>query len=104
MDMAKKTENESTVDNATESQAEVIAQAGPAAPATQVENEAAPEPAPNPPQTIDALAVAYRVPAWQAAALNRFMGWEPGKMVSEADFVVALHSLDARRMGGGCKE
>lgn len=42
-----------------------------------------------------------RVPSWQQAALCRFMGWEDGKMVSDAEYREALNSLKRRRLGGG---
>lgn len=47
------------------------------------------------------LADKYRVAAWQMAALMRCMGWDEGKMVSEADFLAATAKLGERRMGGG---
>lgn len=111
--MAKKTENESTANaETTPDILETTPELAPEGAAvvteavTQPGNEEADkaepvEPASNAPQSLAALAARYRVPAWQAAALNRFMGWADDKMVSEADFVVALHSLDARRLGGG---
>lgn len=76
---------------------------------TQVENVEPETPeipviTPNTPQSLDVFAAKHRVPAWQAAALNRYMGWEPGKLVSDVDYVAALTNLNARRLGGGRKE
>ncbi len=54
--------------------------------------------------TLDDLALSFRVPTWQQAALVRFMGWAPDKKVSEAEYADALDSLNSRRMGSGRKE
>lgn len=55
-------------------------------------------------QSLDELALLFRVPTWQQAALTRLMGWAPDKSVSEADYADALEALNSRRMGGGRKE
>lgn len=55
-------------------------------------------------QSLDELALLFRVPTWQQAALTRLMGWAPDKSVSEADYADALDSLNSRRMGSGRKE
>ena len=63
----------------------------PAAPETDVEAL----------ESLSVLADRHRVPSWQQAALCRFMGWEDGKMVSDAEYREALNSLKRRRLGGG---
>ncbi|MDR1398105.1 MAG: hypothetical protein LBJ14_10305 [Desulfarculales bacterium] len=50
--------------------------------------------------SITELSEAMRLPTWQSAALHRLMGWEPGKMVSEADYKTGLARLKNRRIGG----
>ena len=65
----------------------------PAAPETDVETSAL--------ENLSVLADRHRVPSWQQAALCRFMGWEDGKMVSDAEYREALNSLKRRRLGGG---
>ena len=52
-------------------------------------------------ESLSVLADRHRVPTWQQAAVNRLMGWEAGKMVSNADYVSALDKLKARPVGGG---
>ncbi len=52
-------------------------------------------------ESMNVLADRHRVPTWQQAAVNRLMGWESGKMVSNADYVSALDKLKARPVGGG---
>ena len=52
-------------------------------------------------ESLAALADRHRVPAWQEAALCRFMGWAEGKMVSDAEYQAALGKLNSRRLGGG---
>lgn len=52
-------------------------------------------------ESLALLADRYRVPTWQQAALARMMGWEEGKMVSNADYLDALNKLKTRRLGGG---
>jgi hypothetical protein len=59
-------------------------------------------PAPEEPvlYSLEELAQAKRVPSWQSAALHRLMGWEPGKHVSEAEYMAGLARLKNRRIGG----
>ena len=52
-------------------------------------------------ERLDVLADRHRVPAWQAAALARFMGWAEGKMVTDPEYKTALDKLSVRRLGGG---
>lgn len=52
-------------------------------------------------ESMNVLADRHRVPTWQQAAVNRLMGWDAGKMVSNADYVSALDKLKARPVGGG---
>ena len=52
-------------------------------------------------ESLNVLADRHRVPTWQQAALGRLMGWEAGKMVSNADYVSALDKLKSRPVGGG---
>lgn len=52
-------------------------------------------------ESLAAMADRHRVPAWQEAALCRFMGWAEGKMVSDAEYQAALGKLNSRRLGGG---
>lgn len=52
-------------------------------------------------ENLSVLADRHRVPSWQQAALCRFMGWEDGKMVRDAEYREALNSLKNRRLGGG---
>lgn len=54
--------------------------------------------------SLDELALSFRVPTWQQAALLRLMGWTEDKSVSEAAYADALDALNSRRMGGGRKE
>ena len=63
----------------------------PAAPETDVEAL----------ESLSVLADRHRVPSWQQAALCRYMGWEDGKMVSDAEYREAQNSLNRRRLGGG---
>lgn len=62
-----------------------------------------PEPEKEPPalESLAVLADRHRVPTWQQAALCRYMGWENGKMVTNADYLDALDKLKTRRVGGG---
>jgi len=43
----------------------------------------------------------HRIPAWQEAALLRFMDWTGDRHVSEQEFKTALDALKTRRIGGG---
>lgn len=52
-------------------------------------------------ESLASLADRHRVPTWQQAALCRYMGWEDGKMVADADYLDALDKLKTRRVGGG---
>lgn len=52
-------------------------------------------------ENLAVLADRHRIPAWQEAALCRFMGWADDKMVTNADYVDALDKLKTRRIGGG---
>lgn len=65
------------------------------APAAPEESDAAPL------FSLDALAMEFRVPSWQQAALCRQQGWEKGKLVTHAEYQRALESLGSRRQGGG---
>lgn len=51
--------------------------------------------------SLDELAHANRVAGWQQSSLMRLMGWQPGKMVTEAEYEAALDQLNNRRQGGG---
>lgn len=50
--------------------------------------------------SLDELAMRYRVPSWQQAALARLCGWETGKRVTTEDYEQALDVLHARPQGG----
>lgn len=52
-------------------------------------------------ERLEVLADRHRVPTWQQSALCRFMGWEDGKMVANAEYLDALDKLKTRRVGGG---
>ena len=52
-------------------------------------------------ETLAELANRHRVPVWQQAALERFMGWTDDKRVSKGEYLAALDLLKARRIGGG---
>ena len=52
-------------------------------------------------ESLALLADRHRVPTWQQAALCRYMGWEDGKKVSNADYLDALDKIKTRRVGGG---
>lgn len=54
-------------------------------------------------ENLSVLADRHRIPAWQQAALLRYMGWEAGKMVTDEDYRNALDQLEHRRIGGGRK-
>lgn len=72
--------------------------------ATKKKTEDAREQAPSVLEKMESLAALedrFRVPAWQQAALLRFMGWTDGKMLTEAEYRAALDKLAARRLGGG---
>ncbi len=79
-----------------ESGSEVVSENGNPAPAPEREPEKKPLL-----ESLSALGDRHRVAAWQEAALCRYMGWEAGKMVSEAEYLEALNRLKARRIGGG---
>lgn len=57
--------------------------------------------APSALENLSVLADRHRVPAWQQAALCRFMGWVDGKMLTDAEYDDALKKLAARHIGGG---
>ena len=50
--------------------------------------------------TLDELAEKFRLAGWYRDAVQRMMGWENGKKVSEAVFRKAMAALKNRRMGG----
>lgn len=52
-------------------------------------------------ESLAVLADRHRVPGWQQAALMRMMGWDDGKMVTDAEYRMALDKLRSRRLGGG---
>ena len=52
-------------------------------------------------ESLSVLADRHRVPTWMDAALRRMMGWEAGKMVTDAAYREALNGIRTRRMGGG---
>lgn len=52
-------------------------------------------------EALSVLADRHRVTSWQQAALMRCMGWENGKMVTDAEYRAALARLKSRPMGGG---
>ena len=51
--------------------------------------------------SLDELEQRHRVPGWQQAALMRLMGWQRGKMLTEAEYEAGLDQLNNRRVGGG---
>lgn len=51
-------------------------------------------------RTIAEWAMAFRLPSWQIAALNRLMAWEDGKCVSRESYQDGLDRLRNRRLGG----
>lgn len=110
----KKEENPENVDRKPENlteQASAAPEAVESAPADQTptenalgaETETPPEPGKEAPalESLASLADRHRVPTWQQAALCRYMGWEDGKMVADADYLDALDKLKTRRVGGG---
>lgn len=52
-------------------------------------------------ESLAVLADRHRVPAWQQAALLRFMGWLEDRRVSDTEYSGALEALKTRRLGGG---
>lgn len=54
--------------------------------------------------SLGELAARHRISTWQQAALTRLMGWQEGKVVTDADYRAALDRLNARRLGSGRKE
>ena len=52
-------------------------------------------------ESLAVLANRHRVPGWQQAALMRMMGWDDGKMVTDAEYRMALDKLRSRSLGGG---
>lgn len=69
-----------------------------------IREEDAPAAPENALKNLNELALLYRVPTWQQAALLRLMDWTEDKRVSAADYADALDALNSRRMGGGRKE
>ncbi len=51
--------------------------------------------------SLDAMALEFRLPSWQQAALAQLMGWEKGKVVSHEEYSAALASYKNRPLGGG---
>lgn len=47
--------------------------------------------------SIEELAVRLRVPSWQSVGINRLMGWEAGKFVSEQEYKDAVLALKNKR-------
>lgn len=107
----KKEESLETVERKAEEQPSAAPEAVEAAPEDQTptdnapgaETETPPEPEKEAPalESLAVLADRHRVPTWQQSALCRFMGWEDGKKVSNADYLDALDKLKTRRVGGG---
>lgn len=54
-------------------------------------------------ETLDSLALRYRVPSWKQAAMLQMQGWAPGKCVSAADYETALADLGTRPLGSGAR-
>ena len=52
-------------------------------------------------ESLSVLADRHRIPAWMDASLRRYMGWEDGKMVTDALYRDALDKFKTRRLGGG---
>lgn len=52
-------------------------------------------------ESLTVLADRHRIASWQQAALMRCMGWETGKMATDAEYRAALARLKSRPMGGG---
>lgn len=50
--------------------------------------------------SVNELANKLRIPSWQSAAINRLMGWERDKQVTEKEYLYALERLSDRRIGG----
>lgn len=79
---------------------ETAAPAETEAPATE---SAKADDAPETIETLDSLALRYRVPSWKQAAMLQMQGWAPGKHVSAADYEAALADLGTRPLGGGAR-
>lgn len=92
-----------TVERKAEDQTSAAPEAVEAAPADQTPTDNAPGAEKEAPalESLAILADRHRVPTWQQSALCRFMGWEDGKMVSDAEYLDALDKLKTRRVGGG---
>ncbi len=69
----------------------------------KAEKGQAPEITPREEAMASVGALSEKIPAWQKAALLRFMNWQDDRMVSESEFAAALESLQNRRIGGGRK-
>lgn len=52
-------------------------------------------------ENLSVLADRHRIPAWQQAALLRYMDWQDDKLVSDEDYKAAMQALKTRRIGGG---
>jgi hypothetical protein len=50
--------------------------------------------------TLSELAEKFRLPSWQSAALHKLMEWEPGKQVTETEYLNGMAALKNRRVGG----
>ena len=98
--MAKKPEEA----QATTENQDITPQAEPSVDATpqSAKNVTADEMPPQPAlESLIVLADRHRIARWQQAALMRCMGWENGKMVTDAEYRAALARLKSRPMGGG---
>ena len=100
--MAKKNETEKTPEQiATEAKAEAEAKAkGEAEADAKAKAEAEAKAKAAGLVGVEELASKHRIASWQTAALCRLMGWEPGKLVTEAEYKDALARLNNRRIGG----
>lgn len=54
-------------------------------------------------ETLDSLALRYRVPSWKQAAMLQMQGWALGKRVSVAEYEAALADLGTRPLGSGAR-
>lgn len=80
------------------------AETTPAVPKSSAETVLEQPESPSPKPELEPLAVLvdrHRIPAWQEAALLRFMDWTGDRHVTEQEFTAALDALKARRIGGG---
>lgn len=94
--------DEMAVESAVETGETTKAQADDAATRTKDTGKTA-KPAKGELESMAVLANRHRIPAWQQAAILRYMGWTADKLVTDAEYQEAIEAIRNRRIGGGRK-